>query len=105
MHGHPGLAGFQRYADKNPGVVIVVTHFVHHANQAVAQLAAGPVQEPHAPVCPDEAILNGHFPRAYMFPTRQVLSVEKLLPFFRLALGGRLSLQGTRQKNRQNKQH
>src|SRR5437870_953751 len=47
VHGHPGFARLNRNADKDTRVVVVIAHLVDHANIAIPQLAARPIQQTH----------------------------------------------------------
>src|SRR5881396_1666450 len=78
---HPLLARFERDADENARIVILVAHSEDHTNGAVAEFASHPVEQAHTPMCHDQAIFHGHRPWPDMLPAGQVLAVKKLLPF------------------------
>ena len=48
--------------------------------------AARPVEQPHAAVGADQAVLDRHFAGADVLPPHQVLAIKQLLPFSRLGL-------------------
>src|SRR3954471_22942901 len=80
VHWHPLLTGLDRNSDEDARVVIVVAHFVYHADLTVAKLTARPVQQPHAAMSANQAILNGHITGTDMLPAGKIFAVKKLLP-------------------------
>src|SRR5438067_21319 len=89
MHRHPFFPWLDGNADEQARVVIVVAHFIDHVNCAVAKLPAGPVEEAHAAMGANQAVLDGHITRTDVLPASQVFAVEKLLPVTGLAVEGK----------------
>src|SRR6476646_9346771 len=86
MHRHPFLTGLDRNADEHTGIVIMVTHFEDDPNGAIAELAARPVEQPHAAVGLNESVFDRHGTGPHMLPSGEVFAVEKLLPFISLRM-------------------
>ena len=80
VDGHPGLARLDGNADEYAGVVVLVTHLEDHADDAVADRAGGPIEQPHAAVGPHESVLDDHFTGADVLPASEVFAVEELDP-------------------------
>ncbi|SPE33178.1 hypothetical protein SBA2_750012 [Acidobacteriia bacterium SbA2] len=91
---HPRLARFDWDTNEYTGVVVLVPHFINHANDRVSKPGLSVIQQSHAPVGLDQAVSHRHLTRADMLPARQVLAVEKLLPLLR----GECERQEKRQK-------
>src|SRR6266404_1398598 len=80
VDGHPFFARLDGNADEDAGIVVVVAHFENDANAAVAEFAAGPVEEAHATVRADEAVLDSHTAGADVLPAGKIFAVEERLP-------------------------
>ena len=79
---HPWLSRVNGDANKDAGIIVEIAHFIDDANPAMAELAAGPVQQAHAAMGFDQAIFNRHITGADVFPAGKVLAVEQRLPRF-----------------------
>src|SRR5437016_1118153 len=88
VNGHPFLTRFEGNANEEAGISIEVAHLVDHADAAIGELAAGPVEKAHAAVRANEAILDRHVAGADMFPADEILAVEERLPRRSLWLRG-----------------
>jgi len=75
---HPGFRRLARDANEDTGVVVLVLHPVHHADLAIVQRAASPIEEPHAPVGLQQFMLHGEAARPHVRPAFQIVAVEKL---------------------------
>ena len=64
----------------------MIAHLEDDPDPAIAQFTSRPVEESHAAVGVDQAVLNRHGSGADMLPAGQVFTVEKLLPFISLRL-------------------
>src|SRR5271166_1866330 len=80
VHRHPLFSWLDGDADEHARVVVLVAHFVHHADDAVTHRAGGPIEQAHASVGLDESVLDGHVSRADVFPAIEVLAIEELDP-------------------------
>src|SRR6266536_4299656 len=78
---HPLFTRLDRNANEDSGVVVRVAHLEDHANAAVANFTAGPVEKPHAAARFDQAVFDGIATRANMLPAGEVFAVEERLPF------------------------
>src|SRR6266446_3473889 len=76
VDGHPFLAWFEGDANEDSGIIVEVAHLVDHANAAIGELAAGPVEQAHAAVRANEAVFDRHVTGADMFPAGEILAVE-----------------------------
>src|SRR4029077_9327388 len=85
MHGHPLFPRLDGNANEDAGIAVVIAHLEDHANHAVAELAASPVEQSHAAMRADESVLHRHATGPDMLPAREILAVEKLFPFPRLS--------------------
>src|SRR6267378_6890031 len=81
MDGHPLFAGLDRNADEHARVVVVVAHLIDHTDDTLAHLSAGPVEQPHAAMGSDHPIFHSISAGANVLPSREIFSVEQLLPF------------------------
>src|ERR1043165_9995144 len=78
VDGHPGLAGLDGDPDEDSGIVVLILHLIYNANDAVAELAARPVEQAHAPMGLDEAVFDGHRSGANVLPSGEVFAVKEL---------------------------
>jgi len=46
------------YADEDAGIAVVVAHLEYDANRAIAELAAGPVEQTHAALTRDQPVFQ-----------------------------------------------
>src|SRR6266480_367437 len=76
VDGHPFLARFEGDANEDSGIIVEVAHLVDHANAAIGELAAGPVEQTHAAVRAKEAVFDSHVAGADVFPTGEILAIE-----------------------------
>src|SRR5579871_394848 len=76
MHRHPLFAGLDRNADEDTGIVVLIPHLVHHVQHAIADLAAGPVEQPHAAMRTDQAIFHRVSTWSDMFPVGEVFTIK-----------------------------
>src|SRR3954471_17025983 len=89
VHRHPLLTRLDRNSDEDARVVIVVAHFINHADLTIAQLSASPIKQSHAAVSANQAVLNGHVTGTDMLPAGQVLPIKELLPIVSLGVNKR----------------
>src|SRR5438309_9189882 len=88
VDGHPFLARLDGDANEDAGIVVEIAHLVDHADAAIGELAAGPVEKAHAAVRSNEAVFNSHVARADVLPAGEILAVEERFPGPSLRLGG-----------------
>src|SRR5580704_3939332 len=81
VHRHPGLARLDGNANEDAGVVIFVSHLIDHADHAVAQFSARPIEQAHATVSTDKAIYYSHFSGPNVLPSGEIFAIEELFPF------------------------
>src|ERR1035438_5993174 len=95
VHRHPLFPGLERNADEDTGVVIFIAHPVDHAHHAIADRAAGPVEQAHAAVRLDDPVFHRHVAGTHVLPADQVFAVEYLSPLSWVASTG---IPGVRRK-------
>jgi len=79
---HPFLARLDWNADEDAGVTVVVAHLKDHANRAVAEFAARPVEQAHAALALDQAVLDHVTAWTDMFPSSEIFAIEKFAARF-----------------------
>ena len=88
VDGHPFLARLDGDANEDAGIVVEIAHLVDHADAAVGELAAGPIEKAHAAVRSNEPVFDGHVAWSNVLPASEILAVEKRVPGWGLRLGG-----------------
>ena len=76
VDGHPFVARLEGDADEDAGVVVLVAHAEDDVHAAIADGSAGPVEQAHASMGGEQAVLDGHIAGADMLPAVEVLAVE-----------------------------
>ena len=60
----------------------MVPHLEHYPKLAIADFATGPIQQSHATVGLNQAILDAHGALTDMIPASEVLPIEERFPAF-----------------------
>src|SRR5882762_10953532 len=80
VNRHPFLARLEGDANEDTGIIVEIAHLVDDADAAVAELAAGPIEQAHAAVRLNESVFHRHVAWADVFPAGEILAVEERLP-------------------------
>src|SRR5258708_19260971 len=83
VNRHPFLARLEGDANEDTGIIVEIAHLVDDADAAVAELAAGPIEQAHAALRFNESVFHRHVAWADVFPPAEFLPLEKHLPSLR----------------------
>ena len=73
-------------ADEDAGVVVFVAHAEDDVDAAIAHGTAGPIEQAHASVGMNQAVVDGHIAGADVLPGIEILTVKNGGPMGGIAL-------------------